>query len=173
MTAHEPLARLNRLCRAFLVTSGALLTLTAVGKVIALLGDAKILNQPNPLFSWLSNREMLFAAALLELVVAWWVFRRKSDMINKLLLVAWLGGLFLSYRAVLWWTGYGGSCSCLGHLSDALHISSEKAEWIAKLVLAYLLIGSITLACMCRRRLTDNAPAKAILQPGSPGVPNV
>ena len=42
----------------------------------------------------------------------------------------------------LWWVGFEGSCRCLGNLGDVFGISAETADWIAKGILVYLLVGS-------------------------------
>jgi hypothetical protein len=46
------------------------------------------------------------------------------------------------YRLGLWWMDWKKPCSCLGNLTDALHISPQTADNITKVLLAYLLIGS-------------------------------
>jgi len=43
-------------------------------------------------------------------------------------------------------------CSCLGNLTDALHIRPETADNIMKLLLAYMLIGSYGLLIWQRSR---------------------
>ena len=35
----------------------------------------------------------------------------------------------------------GKPCSCLGHITDALHIPPQTADTAMKIILAYLLIG--------------------------------
>jgi len=46
------------------------------------------------------------------------------------------------YRLGLWWMHWHRPCSCLGNLTDALHISPQVADNVMKVLLAYLLIGS-------------------------------
>ena len=41
--------------------------------------------------------------------------------------------------------GWHKPCGCLGNLTDALGISPETADTVAKVLLAYLLIGSYAL----------------------------
>jgi hypothetical protein len=40
------------------------------------------------------------------------------------------------------WVGWHKPCSCLGNLTDALHIPPQTADTAMKIILAYLLIGS-------------------------------
>ena len=42
----------------------------------------------------------------------------------------------------LWYLGWQRPCSCLGNLTDTLHISPHVADVAMKIVLAYLLVGS-------------------------------
>jgi hypothetical protein len=60
----------------------------------------------------------------------------------KLWVIAWLATNFFVYRCGLWWMGWHRPCSCMGNLTDALHIRPEVADNIMKVILAYLLIGS-------------------------------
>jgi hypothetical protein len=57
-------------------------------------------------------------------------------------LVAWLATGFLAYRIGLVAVGYHRPCSCMGNLTDALHIPPQTADTAMKIILAYLLIGS-------------------------------
>jgi hypothetical protein len=83
---------------------------------------------------------MLLAAAL-EIVVVVLVLRAR-DIVRKAALLLWIGSVFLVYRMGLWWVGFEGSCRCLGNMGDVFGISPENADWIAKGILVYLVVGS-------------------------------
>jgi hypothetical protein len=53
--------------------------------------------------------------------------------------------MFLVYRLGLILVHYHKPCSCLGHLSDALHISPNAVNIAMKIVLEYLLLGSFAM----------------------------
>ena len=76
-------------------------------------------------------------------------------------LLAWLGLIAVLYRIGLWWVGFEGSCRCLGNLGDVFGISAETADWIAKGILGYLLVGSaaILLGHLSRRGHGPDADA--------------
>ncbi len=137
----------ERLTRWFLVSCGVVLMATALAKLYSAFGDLRILDQPDPLFTFLTNRELLLLAALLELGVAWFLFRSSVGRSAKLLSIPWIAAVFACYRCGLWAVGYGSTCSCLGHLTDPLGISPESADLVAKGVLAYFLTGSIASFC--------------------------
>lgn len=100
----------------------------------------KILSLADPIMGF-SFGHLLLAVGLLELAIVGVCLFGKSQAL-KLGLIAWLATNFLVYRCGLWWMGWHRPCSCMGNLTDALHIRPEVADNIMKVVLGYLLIGS-------------------------------
>jgi len=93
----------------------------------------------------------MLAVGLLEVVVATVCFFNRSIQL-AVSLVAWLATSFLFYRIGLARMGYHKPCSCLGNLTDALHIAPQTADTAMKFILAYLLVGSYgTLFWLWRR----------------------
>jgi hypothetical protein len=60
--------------------------------------------------------------------------------------------------------GYHKPCSCLGNLTDALHIPPPMADTAMKIILAYLLIGSYATLFWLWRQRKKSAPAPASAQ---------
>jgi hypothetical protein len=57
------------------------------------------------------------------------------------------------YRIGLDWVGYHKPCSCLGTLTDSLHIPPQTADGAMKMILGYLIVGSFsTLFWLWRHR---------------------
>jgi hypothetical protein len=83
----------------------------------------------------------MLAVGVGELVIASICLFAKSQTM-KLWLIAWLATTFVVYRLGLWWIGWKKPCSCLGNLTDALHLSPQAADNLMEVILAYLLIGS-------------------------------
>ena len=121
-----------------------LLAVTALAKILAATGEARILAQPDPLLGLISMRQSMLLAAALEIVVVVLVWRAPTALRGAALLL-WIGSVFLFYRMGLWWVGFEGSCRCLGNMGDVFGISPENADWIAKGILVYLLVGSIAI----------------------------
>jgi len=67
---------------------------------------------------------------------------RLSSKLIPLFIYAALATSFLVYRIGLVLVGYYRPCSCMGSLTEELHISPEIADMAMKIILAYLLIGS-------------------------------
>lgn len=124
----------------FLYSSGVLLLVTASAKLTSGLGSARILQTPDPLLL-VQFRYLFLATGALELIIA--VISFLPNRVGlRAGLIAWLVTNFVVYRIGLLWVGYHKPCSCLGNLTDALHISPNSADTAMKIILGYLLIGS-------------------------------
>ena len=136
------------LTRIYLKSIVFLLILTVCGKLVAGLGEAPGLDEPDRVFKFASNREVLIFAAALESAVAVLIVSPRLSYSLAIASVAWLGTVLLFYRSMLWASGYKGTCDCLGNLIQALHLTHKEADFIAKGILAYLLVGSYILLVM-------------------------
>ena len=130
----------NLTLKFFLLGSGAFLTITGLAKIWSGLGNSKFLSVVDPIIG-IKFDHLMIAAGLIELCIALFLFFSKKEMLS-VYLVAWVSTAFLAYRLGLLYMGWHRPCSCLGYLTDALHISPKLADNIMKVVLAYLLIGS-------------------------------
>jgi hypothetical protein len=151
----------------FCRTYGCILTCVGVAKLWSLTGDSTLLVERDP-FLGIQFSHLMFLAATLELGVAAVCFFR--PVVDGLLAIAWLSVLFVSYRAGLWWTGWTKPCSCLGILTDALHISPELADSVMKGLLAFMLIGSVSLLFMHWRAARLNRQAGDMVANGDQDV---
>ena len=124
----------------FIVGASAILAITGLAKAWSAFGQTKLLAVADPITGILFGHLML-AVGVVELVIAGICLFGKSQKL-KLGLIAWLATNFVVYRLGLWWMGWKKPCSCLGNLTDALHISPLLADNIMKVILAYLLVGS-------------------------------
>ena len=129
----------------FILSAGVILALTGAAKLWSALGSARVLGLVDPI-TGITFRQLFVGVGMAEIIIALVCFRSRRP-IPALALVAWLSTVFLIYRLGLWWMGWHGPCSCLGNLTDALHISPQAADNIMKAVLAYLLVSSYTLLC--------------------------
>ena len=125
--------------RWFVISAGALLTITAVAKFVSGAGDARVLEYPEPITS-IPFKYVFWSLGVFELAIALVCFFGKRVGMQTCLL-AWLATNFVAYRLGLLWLGHK-PCSCLGNLTDALHIPPQTADTAMKIILAYLLIGS-------------------------------
>jgi hypothetical protein len=129
--------------RNFFYFAGVLLLLTSAAKLISATGSAHILENQDPILQ-ISFRRIFEFAGSLELVIALVCFFGKR-LVLKAGLIAWLSTCFFIYRLGLNWVGYTKPCSCLGNLTDSLHIAPDVADLLMKFILAVLFFGSYSL----------------------------
>jgi hypothetical protein len=129
-----------KLFRSFMVSAGTLLLATAAAKLVSAGGNARILQDPDPILA-ISFRHLFWIVGVLELVIALICLFGNQPRLQAGL-VAWLATSFAIYRLALYLAAYPKPCHCLGNLTDALHLSPELADTVMKVILAYLLIGS-------------------------------
>jgi len=93
------------------------LCLTSALKIVGSLGEAKVLAVADPLVGFLTTRQILFLAAVLELLVAGYLWFDRFDRYRPWLTI-WLASLFVTYRVGLAAIGFHGPCSCLGNILE-------------------------------------------------------
>lgn len=131
--------------------AAVLLTITALAKLVSSMGSAGILVYPDPVFL-ISFRSLMRLVAAVELLVALVCLYARNNYFRAAC-ISVLATNFLLYRVASFSVGYQKLCSCLGNLTDALHIRPSNAEMIVKVILGYLLfVGYGTLFWLLRRR---------------------
>lgn len=133
----------------FNFSAAGILVFTGIAKIWSGLGNSKFLAVVDPIIG-IKFGQLMLAVGAAEIVVALVCFFSKRQTL-ALGLVAWMSTNFVVYRLGLWWMDWHRPCSCLGNLTDALHLRPETADNIMKVLLAYLLIGSYGLL-ICRWR---------------------
>ena len=136
--------------KSFALSGGAILAITGIAKVWSGLGNSKFLAVVDPIIG-IKLGFLMLAVGAAEIVFALVCFFSKRQTL-ALGLVAWMSTNFVVYRLGLWWIDWHRPCSCLGNLTDAIHISPQTADNIMKVLLAYLLIGSYGLLAWAWRK---------------------
>ena len=135
-----PGGKAARWSKWFVLSAGGILLVTGLAKAASAFGTAKVLQTADPIVG-ISLGHLMLLAGILELAVAGvCLFTSKQNL--GLGLTAWMATGFLVYRAGLWYMDWQKPCSCLGNLTDVLHIPPHAADVAMKIVLAYLLAGS-------------------------------
>lgn len=130
----------------FLVSGWIILACTAILKLVSASMEIDIHGQSSPLFEFLTNRQLLLIAAVLELIVCFAMIRKAAmSCVEKLGIIAWIASIFHFYRIGLYLIGFKGQCSCLGNAAHWLGTTPDKLDIYAGWILAYLLLGSISL----------------------------
>lgn len=126
--------------RLFLYSTGTILILTAIAKLISSFGHGTILQTLDPV-TGLQFQSLFRIVGIIEAIIAVICFFNKQNWF-KMAAVAWLSTSFLVYRICLVVLGYHRPCGCMGDLTDAIHIPPQMADNLMKCILVYLLIGS-------------------------------
>ena len=126
--------------RGLLLSAGAMLLLTGIAKIVSATGHAPLLRTSDPIIG-ISFRSIFLIVGFAETAVGALCFLH-SSLELRAGLVAWLASSFLIYRLGLIVVGYRKPCSCMGTLTEALHISPGVADAAMKCILGYLLVGS-------------------------------
>jgi hypothetical protein len=136
----------------FIGTAGCIFMVTGLAKTISAFGAMRILDFDDPIFG-ISFRHLMLSVGAVELIISGiCLFSKKQKL--SLGLVAWMSTCFMAYRVGLSYAGWQHPCSCMGNLSDVLHLAPQTADLIMKIILAYLFIGSYCLIGLFWSRFT-------------------
>jgi hypothetical protein len=116
----------------FVYSAGSFLLITSTAKLISSFGNGAILQTYDPL-TGLKFQDLFRIVASIERIVALVCFLSKRILLPAGL-IAWLATIFLAYRIGLVATGYHRPCSCMGNLTDALHIPPQTADTAMKII---------------------------------------
>ncbi len=141
--------------RFYLGSAGVILLITGTAKLFSAFGDAGLLAIRDPVLGIPFGRLMLLAA-IAELAIGLVCLFWRRPVFAYTLLV-WFSTNVVLYRLGLWLSGWTKPCSCLGNLTDALHIPPQTADTAMKIILAYLFVGSCLNLFGFGRRRTLNA----------------
>jgi hypothetical protein len=140
----------TQLRSVYLRSIASILLLTAFAKFLSSTGDAKVLEIPEALLP-LTNRQTLWLFGLIELAVVLALLLGKDERV-KLILVTWLGCNFVLYRLSILLLTVGKPCPCLGTITEKLPVSPATIDWILKVIVAYMVFGSIFFLLFYGRR---------------------
>lgn len=124
----------------YLNLCGSILFLVGIAKVVASFGDAKILAFQDPILN-IPEGQLVIMVGFIEIFISCVCFSNASSFI-KLVAIALLSTCFLIYRIGLGIVHYQKPCSCLGGITDLLHIPQNIADLLMKFILFFLLTGS-------------------------------
>ena len=129
----------DSLKRWFILSAGFILLITGTAKLASAFGGPKVVYESDPIFG-MTFHHLMIMAGLIEITIASACLFSKATKLNAGL-IAWVATTFLLYRVGLMVLDWKRPCSCLGNLTDALHISPSAGDLMMKGLLAYLLVG--------------------------------
>jgi hypothetical protein len=123
-----------RICAAILLVAAAF-------KLNSALYEIRLLGVANPLLDFLSNRQVLVVAAVVEIAVAWVLLSAQSNR-SRAFYLSWIVAVFISYRGGLWLIRAPEPCGCLGSIGQWLGISDAATNMLSLITLSVLAVAA-------------------------------
>lgn len=124
--------------------AAAIMLATGLLKVLDSTVRADYFDQPDSVFFFLSNRQMMLIAAALEIGIAVYIWSIPSIKHRGFALL-WLCSLFILYKTGLEKTFATKPCSCLGILGRWLKLSNHQLEIITWSLLFAMIATAIVI----------------------------
>ena len=140
---------LNQATRLFLNVVPYLLVMTALAKLTIMFSDSIALERADPVFYFLTVRQVTIFAGFLEFLAVVILWSRSFSKFTQSTALLWLSLVFLGYRAARYIIGVTSPCHCLGSVPNWLPVlPANLLDWVATAIAILLLVGSaITLFC--------------------------
>ncbi len=130
--------------RAFLYVAAMMLLATAMLKITGAAGHSELIQRRDPVLIFLTNRQLLILAAMLELATCACFLR--SHWSGRLLPLLSPSAIFLVYKLGRGWLHVPTArCPCMGFVGEDLSTGRIGTNAIANGMLAFMLIGSFAL----------------------------
>lgn len=126
--------------KPFIYLAGGILLAMALIRFIIAAGDAQILSLSEPMLG-IPIRQAVLIVGGLELVVAMiCLFGKRAGL--QIGLLAWMSVNFIVFQIGLLWMHFHIQATCLGSLTDPLHLMRGKSGLFFPFFSALLLVGS-------------------------------
>ena len=147
----------------YLWTSGAILMLAGVSKVIGLQRPAAFLSNPNSVFSFISNQVIMVGVSFVEISVAILLLSSIFDLLSRLKMLFWIASLFAIYRSILFISKEPEPCRCFGQIFDWFHLEDSVVRLITNGAFLFLLVPSSLLVITDYFGFFKSQPTSALL----------
>lgn len=141
---------------------GGVFLLAGTIKIISSLDDFPYLALPDPIVSFLSNRQVLGIAGAVEIIVGISLLRELLSP-SKAYMMCWMTGVIIWYRLSYAIVKPSEPCKCLGYAAAWLNISPYTADTISRYLLFYLIVASLASLTVvkCNYSLGNRVSTKA------------
>lgn len=126
----------------YLWVSAAILILAGVSKTIGLQKPAAFLSNPNSVFSFLSNKQLILGASFVEVSIGILLLASVFELANRTKMLLWIASLFAIYRSILLISKEPEPCRCFGHIFDLFHLDDSMVIFITNSAFLFLWIPS-------------------------------
>ena len=101
------------------------------------------LQSPNPIFYFLTNKPILLAAAVVELIVGLFLMFPRMSLRTSAKMLVWVSAVTIGYKIGLTLVHYKGPCGCLLGINSLLPISIAAQKIIADVILGCAILLGI------------------------------
>lgn len=143
----------NKYAKIFVSSVFVILFTTGLIKILSLFGNSKLLLLTDPLIG-IEYKYLFLLVGILELIVGL-VCLLSRKILLQVSLILWLTSYFVIYRVGLYLIGYQKPCKCLGNFVSILNLNDEIVDFAMKLIIGYLIIGSIFIIKSCSINLKN------------------
>ena len=126
--------------RWFIYSAGAILLMAACLRFDIALGTAQVLGTPEPVLGIPLRQAILLAGCVETFVALICLFSGQVSL--QIALLAWITACFLGFQGSLITMHYRQQGTCIGTLTDPLHLADGITGAVLKFIPFYLLIGS-------------------------------
>jgi endogenous inhibitor of DNA gyrase (YacG/DUF329 family) len=128
--------------KSFVKSAGAILLAAALSRFLVAIGSAQFLPLPDPALG-LPLRYTVLIVGGIELLVAL-ICLFGSQIHFQAAWLVWLATNYIVFQIGLFWMHCHPQATCIGSLTDPLHLSRGFYGWITALLPVYLVLGSYT-----------------------------
>ena len=132
----------TRMIKVFVYSVASILLLTACAKIAASFGSIGILKVYDPLLTFLTVRQLVLAAAFLEIGASVFIWLNAGSEDRQLMAIAWISTVFICFRFGRFFGGFIEPCHCLGRVPEVIGLRPEFADNFIELLLGYMFILS-------------------------------
>jgi DNA-directed RNA polymerase subunit RPC12/RpoP len=158
--------------QSFIKSAGAILLAAALSRFLIATGNAPFLSLPDPALGIPLHYAVLMVGAVELLVAFICLFGRQIYIQTGWL--AWLATNFVVFQAGLFWMHCHPQATCIGSLTDPLHLSRGASGFILDMLPVYLALGSYAALMQlwfANRGETERRVVKTVAgRPGTGGI---
>jgi hypothetical protein len=109
--------------QAYIFVVAVMLLMAGFGKTIGLQQEVGFLSKMNPLFSFITNRQLFSGVAFVEVALAVILLSKDFSRETKIKMIFWLSLQFAIYRGALFLAKEPAPCKCFGDIFGWLGMS--------------------------------------------------
>jgi hypothetical protein len=126
----------------YLWVSAVVLILAGVSKTMGLQKPAAFLSNPNSVFSFLSNKQLILGASFVEVSIGILLIASVFELASRTKMLFWIASLFAIYRSILIISKEPEPCRCFGQIFDLFHLDDSMVNFITNSAFLFLWIPS-------------------------------